>query len=902
MKWLGDFIEMADFWTAPQKLAEGLTQVGIEVDSFEDQKARFDKLLIAQIVSVKKHPQADRLSVCEVQSEVQTDQKSFSIVCGAKNHKAGDKVVLALPGAILANGLKIKKSRIRGEDSEGMLVSQAELGLETVAGLKTGQAVKNFVDENKAAQQVESFAGVSSGKSSTHFEPSSQNEEGIWILPPSAPLGQSLAEYKNWDDILFDITVPPNRSDCLSHKGLAREVSSLFSLPLKKENQIPLSKSEKLEPKLNSKSYFSIKVSDKVACPRYCACFIEGLQVKESPKWLKQRLNSVGLKSINNVVDATNFILWDQGQPLHAFDRDKIESIEITLATEGEKFLGLDENEFVLSLEDLTIRDKKGALALAGVMGGLDSGISRNTKNIMIESAYFAPERIRKSSRRLGLETDSSYRFTRGIDPVAVFSAMERAALLIQKLAGGRISKYVYDINKVSLEKKSITISLKDLFVRLGYKIPAPAFEKRMREISCDLSSVEKTAPPDDSSNTLYKVSPPSHRADLKIKEDLIEEFARLEGYNKIPENTPSVFFPSAEPERSFLNFQSLTRHLSSRSWLQALHYSFCDPDYYEDFLNSKFYLEDLLGEEPIASVRSKESTKARLKKEKRFDEKNLMKAPAGWRDSKSERITANKASFMINNPISQKLSLMKPLLTPDLFKSIVQNFRKSNKQGRLFELSPVFYREGESYQQDWNLALGIWGADLDIWQSASVPNFYKMKGELKVLFQALDFKKWSWEPVELSFLHPKKSLALECQKKKIGFMGALHPLLAEKHKIPVEVVLAELNLSFLTGRMNRPADFKAFSKFLTVEKDLCFIVPESLPVQKVKKEIEKTLSGVCQEALIFDIYKKEGQRFVSFRLCLSSNKKSWTDEELNSFLKKVIQSMDQKFSIKLKP
>ena len=857
---MGDFIETRSFFKEPQNLADRLTEAGIELDFFEDQKALFDKFVVAQILSVKKHPQADRLTLCELITHPDQD-KTLQVVCGAKNHKAGDKVVLAQVGAVLPQGLKIKKSRIRGEMSEGMLASREELGL------------LDTKDET----------------------------EGIWILPESATLGENLASYKKWDDILFEVAVPPNRSDCLSHKGLAREISSLFSLDFKtsespssltvKENhasrksssnkeshfkeenlasqtnhlafsnqqenlagQTTLSNKERV---LNSKSYFSIEVQDKVACPRYCACFIEGVEIRQSPEWLKKRLNSVGLKSINNVVDVTNFILWDQGQPLHAFDRDKIQNLKIGPAKENEKLVTLDGQELELSLEDLTIRDKKGAVALAGIMGGSHSGITEQTKNIMIEAAYFAPERIRKSSRRFGLETDSSYRFSRGVDPQAVFFAMEKASLLIQQLAGGTLSKNFYDLNEIPEEKHPITISLEELSSRLGYKVEADDFVKHTIGIFCKLELLEEA---------VYQVSPPSHRSDLRIKEDLMEEFARLQGYDKIPENPPPVFFQNIESDKTFLKLQKWTHWLSSRSWLQSLHYSFCDPEYYKDFLKSQFYLEELL-----EGIKTKES----------------------------------KESFVVNNPISQKLSLMKPLLTPDLFKTLLKNFRQNNKQGQVFELSPIFYHQSGNYHQNWHLALALWGEPLDLWSSRLVPNFYKMKGELETLFEVAGlkaaFKTADLNNNQLPFLHPKKTLILNYQKTKIGFLGVLHPTVAEHYKIPVEVVLAELDLSFLKHQKEKASHFKSFSELLTVEKDLCFVIPEAIAVQEVKEEIQKTLSAISEGVFVFDIYKKDEQRFVSFRLRLSPDKKSWTDEELQSFLQKVIQSLGKKFSIQLK-
>ena len=754
LKWLTDFIETDRFFKNPDQLASALTQSGLEVDAVEDQKAQFENVLTAQIMSVQKHPQADRLTVCQVKTPDQT----YSIVCGAKNHKAGDKVVLAKAGAVLPGGFKIKKSRIRGVDSEGMLASRSELGFDS-------------------------------------------QEEGICILPENTELGKNFAELEGLDDIIFEITVPPNRSDCLSHKGLAREISALFSIPFT-QKEFALERANDL----SFKKSFLVEVEDKQACPRYCACLIEGVKIKESPNWLKQRLKSLGLKSINNVVDISNFVLWDRGQPLHAFDRDKIENIKVAFAKK-EKFLALDEAVWNLTEEDLTIRDNQSVLALAGLMGGLDSSITDQTKNIVIESACFAPEKIRKTSRRLGLETDSSYRFARGIDPFETKATMDLACYLIQKEGGGRISKDFYDLNYLDQKSSQIKISLSDLSDRLGYSVSSSQFEKWMKNLGCEVMS----------SSSGFEVTAPSYRSDLKIKEDLIEEFARMEGYHKIPETLPPSLLPKdSDPE--CLNSEKWIDFLTCRSWSQAINYSFSDPKDYKDFLGKNLYLEDLL---PV----NLEGQNQKPKEEK-------------------QSLGAQKQSFSIKNPISQNLSFMKTLLTPDILKNISYNFRRNNKFGQIFELSPVFYQKGESYQQNWNLALGLWGEPSDIWRKKAVPNFYKLKDSLESLFEAFGIKSFQWEPGPIPFLHPKQTLILNFQKQKIAFMGSLHPRFCQKYKLPLDIALAELNWSVLNQFHKKKLRFKAFSKHLTVEKDLCFALPLTIPSEAVQKEIKKKPDG----------------------------------------------------------
>ena len=912
LKWLADFIEVKEFFKEPENLVKTLTQAGLEVDSFEDQKAQFKNVVVAQIESVEKHPQADRLTFCKVS----TGENSYSIVCGAKNQKAGDKVVLARPGAILPGNFVIKKSRIRGIDSEGMLASRTELGFEQ-----------------------------------------KDKEEGIWILAKEAKVGLDFSKQLGLEDIIFEIEVPPNRSDCLSHKGLAREISCLFSLPFSaKEYSI------KGDDSLSVQKSFKVEVKDKKSCPRYCGCLIEGVKIGESPTWLKERLQSLGLKSINNVVDITNFVLKDRGQPLHAFDRDKIQTLIVDRSQEDEKFLALDETEIVLTGEELTIRDEDRVLALAGVIGGMDTSITQETKNIFIESAYFAPEKVRRTSRRFGLETDSSYCFARAVDLTAVREAMDLACFLIQKEAGGKISKDFYDIYEKQKSPENIKISLEDLESRLGYEVLSSEFQDWMTRLGCEVQTLGQ--------KNVFEVLAPSYRPDLKIKEDLIEEFARLEGYDKVPEKFVSVSGLPKDFEAHFLNSQKLISFLSGKGWYQAINYSFGDPDFYKDFLNGKYYLENLLEEENLEDnllqekqaipnkteiyeareevenlredeknikanlegrkksadddyriykqtgskkyyekaikkyeeVKNMENELNNLKQEKKNTEEEWNRLKLKENQNKEEKQRANnKQVFSVDNPISQQLSLMKPLLAPDLVKNIVSNFRHNNKFGQIFELSPVFYKEDESYKQDTHLGMALWGSPVDIWKSKRTPNVYYIKSVLESLFEAFRIKGFLWKSAKISFLHPKQSLLLSFQNKVVGFLGSLHPQLLQKYKIPLDVALAEFHWDTLKQAGKKPLKFKSFSNLLTVEKDISFVIPSSISVEEVKREMKKSLGSLCDHIEVFDVYEKQGERSVSFRMYLTPEEKSWTDEQFQVFFNKVIENVHKKFSIKLK-
>ena len=854
LKWLGDFIEVEPFFKDPQVLLRGLTQAGLEFDFFEEEKKRFENCVVAQITSAKKHPQADRLKICEVVA----GEKTYSVVCGAKNYKEGDKVILAKPGAVLAGDLVIKKSRIRGIVSEGMLASRSELG---------------FLSKDKEKSDLDLKGVKSSGK-----------EEGLWVLPFDTVVGTRLSEYLSFEDVIFDLSVPPNRPDCLSHKGLAREIhcllgvplvkvgSSVRERPLKKGGEKPVTRGFFIQGNkaLSVKKTLKVEVKNDKACPRYCGRLITGLKIGESPAWLKSRLHSLGLKSINNVVDITNFVLWDRGQPLHAFDRDKIRALTVDLSKKAEKFLSLDGQKFVLSGEELTIRDGDKILALAGVIGGMDSSVTKETTSVFIESASFSPEKIRRATRRLGIDTHSSYRFARGTDVNSVKEAMDLACFLIQKLAGGQISGDYYDVYKCKTQTPSIKIDLKGLENRIGYKVSPFEFKSWMEKAQCKVNPIED----------IFEISPPSYRQDLQIKEDVIEEFARLKGYYKVPENPAPSVFCSGDSDPLFFKSQEAIRFLSGKGWYQALNYSFCDPDYYKDFLTNLAFLENL------TSLSS---------------EKN--------HQSPASLSSGYKKVFFVDNPISRNLSLMKPLLIPDLMKNVVYNFRRNNKFGQIFELSPVFYQQGvDNYKQELCLGLALWGKPIDIWTNQTALNVYYIKTILEGLFKSLRLKSFLWKTAEVSFLHPHQSLGLMAHGQVIGVLGSLHPRLNKKYKIPLDIALAEIRMETLEKLEKKPLKFKPFSKLLGLERDLCFLIPKDISVEDVRKMMKKSLGAFCENIEVFDVYEKlkdhqkkefgSGDRSVSFRINLAPREKSWTDKELQVILTKLVQGVCKTFSI----
>ena len=888
LQWLNDFVDTGDFLKEPETLKTALTDTGLEVEGTED--LRLQNVIVAEIQSVEKHPGADRLSLCRVW----TGEETVPVVCGAKNPKKGNKAVLALPGAVLpGHPEKVKKTKIRGEESCGFLASRSELGL---------------------------------GEKSA--------EEGILILPsPSVP-GTPFSRIAGSRvfDILMDVNVTPNRADCLSHLGLAREISSLFNRPLRprssdpreeirslmerrkredllekpapsspmkqkdgrqktsdpdgiapsplsgsgRENEpstggAPLSPEERdgdFSKKNNGKKPF-LQITDSRACPRYCGRLIEGVTAAPSPPWLKDRLKKSGIKSINNIVDVTNYILLDQGQPLHTFDRDKITSLSVTPSRKGEKFIALNKRELTLTGEELTIRDKSGAVALAGVIGGMDSAVSDETKNIFVESACFRPESVRRTARRFGLETDSSYRFSRGTDPEGTLSALNRACFLIQELAGGQIHPNTFDEYPHPLKQRKIRIPLSDVSRRLGLKITAGEFTDYMTRLKCEVSrppsaSGKATDPNIKTTETettaVFEVIPPSFRRDLSAPEDLMEETARLKGYGQIPTAPVRPMKRGKEPDRSFSRKKTLSTALKNQGWREMIHYSFSDPDLYEDFLKDR----------------------------ERFATAGL---PFG-------------ETFSVSNPISSRLSLMKPLLLPDIFQSIAGNVRKNNRYGRMFETSPVFQKEETGYRETPHLGLACWGEPLNFRFTDKTPNIFHIKSVLEFLLKRFRWRGWIWKPLSdpPGFFHPGQALSLWMGDRPLGIAGTVHPSYKLKYKATGDMAFGEFNLEALWERPRSPLKFKPFSELSAVERDLCFVIPENIPAGEVLSAIQKTLGRICNKVTVFDIYGTGEERSLSFRMFLTPEKRALTDEELNTLQNKVIEQITRRFpAVRLK-
>lgn len=614
LRWLNDYIDIKKYFAVPEELQAMLTAAGLEVEAVENRARDFQNVVIGHILKKDAHPNADKLSLCQVQTG---QGVVHSIVCGAKNHKEGDRVVVALPGAVLPGGFAIKLSKIRGVESAGMLCSEKELGL-------------------------------------------AETSDGILILPPTATIGEAYAAYSGLDDIVFDLKVTPNRADCLSHFGLCRELATLTNHPAN------WPRTEMKISSQNTKDLVSLKVEDPVRCPRYTGRVVRGVKVGPSPDWMKRRLESIGLKSINNVVDITNYVMMELGQPLHAFDLREIRGGTIVVGPSrlGEIFRTFDGTDLKLDGTELVIRDKERPIALAGVIGGVYSGVQPDTTDLFIESAYFNPAAVRRASRKFGIETDSSYRFSRGADPEACMLALDRACEWIQKLAGGEVWDHPHDAYPHPVQRAQIEISASMVADRLGFAVTDEKLASVLRSLGCHLETYSASGSvPGPVSG--WKVSPPLYRGDLQIAEDLMEEYARVTGYDQIPDTLPLTTAAPSSDVGIFVSTNRVGELLRQEGFLEAR--NFC-------FIGSQFQSQ-VLGATDVLSE---------------------------W------GVSAASEPVRIQNPLNEELDVMRVSLVPGLLKNISHNCRHGSLQGRLFETGSVFEKSGEQFREPLRLGVAL--------------------------------------------------------------------------------------------------------------------------------------------------------------------------------------------------
>ena len=792
--WLREWVNPA---ISSDELSRQITMAGLEVDAVDPVAGEFTGVLVGEVVECGPHPDADKLQVTKINlgSNV-NDGELVDIVCGAKNCRLGLKVAVATVGAVLPGDFKIKKAKLRGVPSHGMLCSESEIGL-------------------------------------------ADSSDGILELAQDAPLGMCVREYLDLNDVTIDVDLTANRGDCLGLKGLAREVGVLNSLAV-------------IEPEINTiaptiDDELTITLTAEKACPRYLGRVIKNIDVTaQTPLWMVEKLRRCGIRSIDPVVDVTNYVLLEQGHPMHAFDLDKIDGgINVRFANKDEKLTLLDENEVTLSTETLVIADNNKALAMAGIFGGLNSGVTTESKSIFLESAFFSPLAILGKARQYGLHTDASHRYERGVDPQLQLEAMNRATQLLLDIVGGEAGPVTEAKSEDNLPtEKSIILRRIKLDSRIGHHIEDDKVSEILTRLGFTITF----------SNDEWQVTVPAYRFDIKIEVDLIEEVARIFGYNNIPNVSPKATLSMRANKEADLSVSLLRNTLVNKGYQEAITYSFVDPK-----------IQSLL-----------------------HPEEEVMTLP---------------------HPISSEMSVMRLSLWTGLLQSVVYNQNRQQNRIRLFETGLRFIPDESvenGVRQDNMIAGVITGQrDEEHWgmEKAAV-DFYDIKSDVEALLSlTANASDYEFSKAEINALHPGQTAAIYKKGNLVGHVGTLHPELERKLGLNSRTLIFELLLSeILSAKIPEAIDI---SRFPSNRRDLAVVVPDSVESKNVLQLIEKVGGKYLIDLNLFDVYcgesVEQGFKSLAIAMILQDNEKTLEEKDISDVVNRVVDTLKTELNASLR-
>ena len=806
--WLKDYV---DIDVSAEELAEKLFSCGFEVEELTYLGEKISKVVVGEVKALTPHPDSDHMQICVVDCGEEYGRE-LQIVTGASNVYVGMKTPCALDGSTVvenderaleknSEGIKkIKKGKLRGVESFGMLCSGEELGIN---------------DDFYLGAEV----------------------DGLLDLAKDAPVGEDIKKIVGLDDWIFDISVTANRPDCQCIVGIAREVAAVLHKPFK-------APSMDYTARETAAKDVQVEVLAKDLCPRYVGRFVENVKGGITPAWMRKRLALSGLRSISPIVDITNFVLLEMGQPMHAFDADELAGRKIIVrrAENGEKIVTLDEKEFSLTSDNLVICDGEKPVALAGIMGGLNSGVKESTKNVYFEAAKFARDNVRKTSRALGQSSDSSSRFEKGVDAYTNALGMARALHLIEELGCGTVTNLCKDVCAADLTPRKMTASLSKINALLGIEVP----EKEV------LSILDRLNFQPEISGDCLTVTVPGYRDDVDNYPDLAEEIIRMYGYEHIVptflERASVTGGGLSEAQKKELHLKNL---LKTQGFYEAYNYSFYSP-------------KDM----------------------------DLMKIPEGG---------AERNAVKILNPISEELSLMRTFLAPSMLMNAVRNIRRGNDEGREFEVANVYLPKntaaGEQPEERKHLVLGIWGAKCD---------FFDMKGAVEEISEKFHLT-FTYERGEKPYLHPGVSAKVLFEKAEVGSFGELDPAIALSLGLDKKVYLCELDLRALEESMDDGVRYKNLPKFPAVQRDLALLADEKLTCGEIEDVLLHSCKYVTAVKL-FDVYRggqvPEGKKSMAFTLTFTpdqNTEKAFTPETLDGFVKKILGNLKFKLGVELR-
>ncbi|KFC86987.1 phenylalanine--tRNA ligase subunit beta [Hafnia alvei] len=788
--WLREWVNPA---ISSEALSEQITMAGLEVDGVEPVAGEFNGVFVGEVVECGQHPNADKLRVTKVNVG---GERLLDIVCGAPNCRKGLKVAVATIGAVLPGDFKIKAAKLRGEPSEGMLCSFSELGI-------------------------------------------SEDHDGIIELPVDAPIGTDIREYLKLNDNAIEISVTPNRADCLGIIGVARDVAVLNKLTL----NVPAM--DAVPAAIHDT--FPITVDATDACPRYLGRVVKGINVKAAtPLWMREKLRRCGIRSIDPVVDVTNYVLLELGQPMHAFDLNRLEGgIVVRMAKEGEKLTLLDGNEATLSADTLVIADQQKALAMGGIFGGEHSGVNEETQDVLLECAYFNPLSITGRARRQGLHTDASHRYERGVDPALQAAAMERATRLLIDICGGQAGPVIDVTNEATLPKRAtITLRREKLDRLIGHHVEDAQVTDILERLGCKVSFANDT----------WQAVAPSWRFDMEIEEDLVEEVARVYGYNNIPNVPVKADLIMTSHREANLPLKRVKTMLVDRGYQEAITYSFVDPK-----------VQALLH-------------------------------PA-------------EEALILPSPISVEMSAMRLSLWSGLLSAVVYNQNRQQSRVRLFETGLRFVPDtaanlgirqdvmlagviaGNRYEEHWNL-------------ERQVVDFYDLKGDLEAILDLtgkLDDVQFKAETNPA--LHPGQSAAIYLAGKRVGFIGVVHPDLERKLDLNGRTVVFEIEWEALAER--RIPQAREVSRYPANRRDIAVVVAENVPAEDILAECKKVGVNQVVGVNLFDVYRgkgvAEGYKSLAISLVLQDTTRTLEEEEIAATVAKCVEALKQRFQASLR-
>ena len=789
LSWLNEYVDVHDI--SVETLKEKLFSCGFEVEEVIELNKNVKGIVVCKIEQIEQHPNADKLSVCQINAG---KYGNLQIVTNAKNIKVGDLVPVSLDGAILADGMAIKKGKLRGVDSDGMFCGGEEIGIS------------------------EEFYDGAGGDS-------------VLVFHDDFPLGADVSEILNTREVIFDVGITANRPDCQSVLGLAREVAVILDRPLKEPdysyNQVDSDKDCPVK----------VIVEDGELCPRYCAKYISDVVIKPSPKWMQRRLALMGIRAINNLVDITNYVLLEMGQPMHAFNADAIakNTIIVRRANNGEKITTLDDKEFTLTTDNLLICDGEKPVALAGIMGGKNSSIGDETANLLFECAKFKRDNVRKTSKALGQRSDSSARFEKGVDAYTVERALSRALNLIESTNSGVIRGKTVDVLNENVENKKVNASYSKINKVLGVTVDS----KVQKEI------LERLGFAIEEKGDEFVATVPAYRDDIDSFPDLAEEIIRIYGYDHIECRLleDATITNGGKTERQ-LNEDRTKNALIAKGFNETLTYSFVSEKDYEIFGLDKDAPEN--------------------------------------------------AHVKIINPLGEDMSVMRTTLIPSMTYNIVRNINKKNLEGRLFEMSKVYLPKALPLEElpieNMRLALGVFGDKED---------FFTVKGVIEELLEFMHLSgEVIYERANVSYLHPGRSAKVLINGECVGVFGELHPETREKLGIDKRVYVAELDYDLMHAAFTGKVGYKAISKFPSVERELALLADIDMPSAEIIKLIRARGGKNLQSVKLFDVYTgkgvEEGKKSVAYRLTFSSLEKTFAEGEVDSFIKKILFFLDQ--------